>query len=460
MPVTSIQRLLVSLVFTGLLILTVCLGIAHGATQVRSGPSAVTARSLWVTPLSLDFGPVGVDLTSDPQVVTITNVSSHTLPTFVGGGVYPPFYVSGSGCVGLAPGASCQFNYSFSPTATGTFTTTSTTYVGGELFSVALRGAGVGPGLTVNPLSLDFGSVVSGTTSSPQVVTIKNTGASLLTNFAGGSVPPPFSVVGSGCAGGLLPGESCQFTYRFSPTAAGTFTDTSSTYTNAGTFVVELQGRGRTFLSSGQRVTPRSLDFGPVGVGTTSDPLVVTITNQSFLTLTNFAGGGVYPPFSALQNCAGGVPPLASCQYFFRFAPTATGVFSTTSNSSNSAGSFSIALRGTGVGPGLTASPLSLDFGPVPIGETSDPQLVTIRNTGMSTLTNFAGGGVYPPFSATQNCAGGVPPGESCHYTFHFAPTEKGRFATTSNSSTNAGALTIYLQGGKDLLVFLPLVLR
>jgi hypothetical protein len=131
----------------------------------------------------------------------------------------------------------------------------------------------------------------------------------------------------------------------------------------------------------------------------------------------------------------------------------------TASNSSNSAGSFSIALRGTGVGPGLTVSPLVLDFGPVPIGETSDPQMVTISNTGMSTLTNFAGGGVIPPFSAVQNCAGGVPPGESCQYTFRFAPTAKGRFATTSNSSTNAGSFAVYLQGGKNLLVFLPLAM-
>lgn len=461
MSIASIQRLLVSLVLIGLLVVTVHLGIAYGAAQVNSRLSAAAAqRSVWVTPLSLDFGPVGVGLTSDSQVVVITNVSSYTLPTFAGGGVSPPFHVSGSGCVGLAPGASCQFNYSFSPTATGTFSATSTVYVGGESFSVALQGTGAGPGLTVNPLSLDFGSVLSGTTSSPQVVTIKNTGDSLLTNFAGGSVPPPFSVMGSGCAGGLLPGESCQFTYRFSPTASGTFTDTSSMYTNAGTFAVELQGRGRTFLSSGQRVTPRSLDFGPVGVGATSELLVVTITNQSFLTLTDFAGGGVSPPFGAGQNCAGGVPPFSSCQYTFRFEPTEAGVFTTTSNSSNSAGSFSIALRGTGVGPGLTTSPLSLDFGPVAIGETSDPQIVTIRNTGMSTLTNFAGGGVSPPFGAGQNCASGVLPGESCQYTFQFAPTAKGRFATTSNSSTNAGSFTIHLQGGKNLWVFLPLVIR
>ena len=72
-------------------------------------------------------------------------------------------------------------------------------------------------------------------------------------------------------------------------------------------------------------VTPLVLDFGPVGVGETSSTLTVTITNNGNATLANFAGGGVNPPFGASQNCAAGVLPGASCQYFFDFSPTATG---------------------------------------------------------------------------------------------------------------------------------------
>lgn len=383
MSIISIQRLLVGLVLVGLLIVTVHLGIAYGAAQVNSGLSASTAPSLWVTPLILDFGPVGVGETSDPQVVTIKNVGNDTLTNFAGGGVNAPFNATQNCAGGVPAGGSCQYNFTFAPTEVGTFTATSRSSTNAGSFSIELRGEGVGAGLHVTPLSLDFGSVFSGSTSVQQVVTIRNTGLSTLDGFAGGGVNPPFGAT-QNCASGVPPGGTCQYFFSFSPTSGGTFSATSNSSTNAGPFSIDLQGRGRTVIfPSGQRVTPRSLDFGPVGVGATSDPLVVTITNQSFFTLTSFAGGGVSPPFSAGQNCAGGVPPFSSCQYTFRFAPTEAGVFTTTSNSSNSAGPFSIALRGAGVGPGLTVSPLSFDFGPVvTIGETSDPQIATIRNTG------------------------------------------------------------------------------
>jgi len=423
--------------------------------------SAAATPKLWVTPLVLDFGPVGVGMTSASQVVTITNLGAATLTNFAGGGVNAPFHASQNCAGGVAPGASCQYFFNFAPSAVGTFTTTSNSSTSAGPFSIELRGTGVGAGLQVNPLSLDFGSVYSGTTSATQIVTIRNTGLSTLTNFAGGGVYPPFNA-SQNCAGGVAPGANCQYFFSFTPTGAGTFSTTSNSSTTAGPFSIALKGTGRTAVfGSGQRVTPLSIDFGPVGVGFKSGPQIVTITNQSlFLTITNFAGGGVLPPFSAQQNCASGVPPGDSCQYFFYFAPTATLTSSTTSNTTNSFGSFSIQLRGTGAGAGLHVTPLSLDFGPVTLYTSSVPQIVTIHNTGMTTLTNFAGGGVLPPFSATQNCAGGVPAGASCQYFFRFTPTAIGRPATTSNSSTNAGSFSIQLYGGEMIPVFLPLVMR
>jgi len=154
------------------------------------------------------------------------------------------------------------------------------------------------------------------------------------------------------------------------------------------------------------------------------------------------------PQFTATQNCAGGVAPGASCQYTFRFTPTSAGVFTTTSNSSTSAGPFVITLRGEGIGPSFFVSPQSLDFGYVPVGILSAPQVVTLTNTSPTTVTNFAGGMPPAPFTATQNCAGGVPPGGSCQYTFRFQPAALGRFTTTSNTSTNGGPFVIRLAGG------------
>jgi hypothetical protein len=418
---------------------------------------------LWATPLELDFGPVGVGTTSETQTVTITNLGDATLTDFAGGAPPDTQFSGVQTCGGgVAPGASCQYFFTFSPTAAGAFTTTSHSSTNAGPFDITLRGTGAGPEVVVSPFSLDFGSVRIGGTSTEQTVTIRNTGLARLTDFADS---PPLDLQFSGvqtCGSGVGPGASCQYIFTFSPAAVGAFTTTSTSSTNAGPFTIELLGRGRMgYLGSGQRVTPRGIDFGPVAVGTASGPLTVTVMNQSLLDgVSDFVAGGVSPPFFASENCGPDLLPGENCQFSFTFSPTAVGVFTATSHTSHSDGSFTITLRGTARHPTLAASPLALDFGPVPLFASSPPQVVTIRNLGPGTLTDFAGGGVAPPFFALQNCAGGVPPGGSCEYTFHFAPTAEGRYSAVSSSITNGGPFSIRLYGGRIQTVFLPLLMR
>lgn len=206
--------------------------------------------------------------------------------------------------------------------------------------------------------------------------------------------------------------------------------------------------------------SPISLDFGPVGVGSTSPVQSVTITNTGSVLLTNFAGGNPGAPFGASQNCAGGVAPGATCQISYSFSPTQAGAATGTSSISTNAGTITIYLQGTGVGAAASVSPLVIDFGPVLLGTTSSQQIVTIKNTGLATLANFAGGSPGAPFNATQNCAGGVAPGGSCQYFFSFSPTSPGRFHRTSSSSSNGGNIVIELWGGELLKTYLPLVTR
>jgi hypothetical protein len=448
---------------THLIAATLLIALCGSPAQRQTGEAAPlagsTAPSLWVTPLRLDFGPVGVGETSNQQVVTITNNGNATLAGFAGGAVHSPFNASQNCAAGVPPGESCQYFFQFSPTETGVFTATSSSSTNAGPFSIELLGEGVGPGLHVNPLALDFGLVLVGNTDT-QAVTIHNTGLSKLNWFMGYYEPPFHS--GAFCTQGILPGESCDFYISFSPTEAGTFTATVDFDSDAGPFSIDLMGQGRTdAFESGQRVTPRTLDFGPVGVGLSAPTLAVTITNQSlFQTITNWAGGGVFPPFTASQNCAGGVPPNGSCQLYYTFQPTETGVFTATSDLTNSYGSFTIQLRGEGAGAGISASPLRLDFGAVAPGDTSAMQTVTVRNTGLATLTDFSGGGMYPPFNAFTSCAVGVPPGGECQLSYVFEPTERGRFSASSNVWTNAGGITIEMSGGLEVpalaLAFYP----
>ena len=453
-----LTTILSSVVF---LLITTTLAIAQAgapadvsAQAAEESIQSTGVASAWVTPLEIDFGPVGVGFTSPARTVTITNTGASTLTNFAGGMPPDPQFTATQNCAGdVAPGASCQYTFRFSPTATGVFSTTSNSSTNAGNIVITLRGRGVGAGLHVTPLSLDFGRVLSGTLSPPQVVTIRNTGAMTLTNFAGGAPFDPQFTVTQNCASGVPPGGSCQYTFRFQPAATGVFSTTSNSSTNAGSFQIALQGRGTTAgppPANDKWVTPLEIDFGPVGVGFTSLPQTVTITNTGTNPLTGFAGGAPFDPqFTATQNCAGGVAPGASCQYTFRFTPTSAGVFTTTSNSSTNAGPFVITLRGQGIGPSFFVSPQSLDFGYVPVGAFSAPQVVTITNTSPTTVTNFAGGAPFDlQFSATQTCASGVPPGGSCQYTFRFKPATLGRFTTTSNTSTNGGPFVIRLAGG------------
>ena len=424
--------------------------------------AAVPAPGQWVTPLELDFGPVGLGATGPTLSVTITNSGNVPLTGWAGGGVNAPFGASQDCNIvgGVLPGHSCHYYFSFSPTVAGTFSATSSSSTNAGPFTIIVHGQGVGARATYNSRALDFGDVyASGRfagTAPTQVVTITNTGLAPLTNWAGGGVSSPFSA-SQDCniVGGVLPGHSCHYYFDFSTFASGTFTATSTSTTNGGTIVVDLMGKAHPLVitGGGQQITPRSLDFGPIGVGDTAD-LEVAITNHGTTNITGWAGGGVSAPFSASQDCniSGGLPPGATCHFYYRFSPTSAGVFSDVSTAADSFGDFSIDLQGTGVAPSMTTSPLWLDFGPVALGF-HPTQVVTVTNTGLTPLTGWAGGGVPSPFSGSQDCnvAGGLLPGQSCHFYYTFAPAALGAFSSTSTFSTNAGPASIKLQGREVL---------
>jgi hypothetical protein len=441
---------------------------------IRGGPHAkavALTASQWVTPLELDFGPVGVSATSPQMVATITNSGSAPLTGWAGGGVNSPFTASQDCNIagGILPGKSCHYYFTFSPTAPGTFSATSTSSTNAGPIHIILHGTGVGASLTYDAHALDFGdrytNKVTPGTAPTQVVTIRNTGMAPLTGWAGGGVSSPFSA-SQDCniAGGVLPGHSCHYFFGFSTSSIGSFSATSTSSTNGGTITVNLSGKTHTIILSGggQQVSPLALDFGPVGIGSTAQ-LSTTVTNNGLINITGWAGGGVSAPFNGLQDCniTGGLPPGGTCHFIYTFRPTSAGSFSSTSNVTDSFGNFSISLQGTGVAPSMYADALWLDFGPVGIANSSR-QIVTITNTGLTPLTGWAGGAVPPPFNGFQDCniAGGVLPGNSCHFYYTFSPSSTGFFSATSSFSTNAGTIHIKMQGQGLPSTFLPAILK
>ncbi|MEP4545556.1 MAG: choice-of-anchor D domain-containing protein [Saccharospirillum sp.] len=402
---------------------------------------------------SLDFGTVASGLMSE-RTVWVTNTGTEEVTGFTGGIPNSGRYSLDQTCSPLLPGASCALTYTYSPALNGRNDAESTLDSSAGAVVVTLTGAAVGSPLWVDTQQLNFGPQGVGSMSDVLSITLTNQGNEVIDSFAGGGPSNRHFTGSQDCAGGLAPGNSCSFNYRFTPESVGEIEGFTSISTSVGSISLDFRGTG---VGPELWVTPRVIDFGPVEVGATLTR-EVAISNVGAADLSDFAGGGFVSsaPFSATQNCAGGVLPDSSCQYQFTFEPTEIGEVIATSNSSTNAGSFSIEVRGEGVpagslpteGADMQASPLVLDFGPVPVGDVSPAQSVSIENMGDAILSNFAGGGVSGAnFNGFQNCAGGLAPGNTCEFTYTFLPDEEGEFSGSTSISTDAGTVTIEMSG-------------
>jgi hypothetical protein len=136
------------------------------------------------------------------------------------------------------------FDYWFAPSATGSFSATSSVDFDGQNFAIKVSGSATDQFL-VTPTTLVFGSEAIGTTSPVQQVTITNvSGSSVVGNPEGGALSPPFND-SQNCEGvTLAPGGSCVFDYWFAPSATGSFSATSSVDFDGQNFAIKVSGKG------------------------------------------------------------------------------------------------------------------------------------------------------------------------------------------------------------------------
>ena len=229
--------------------------------------------------------------------------------------------------------------------------------------------------IAINTTVLDFGEVTAGDTSLSINVTLTNTGGAAYgpINIYGGAPPSAEFSASQNCQGNTLtPAASCNISYRFSPTGAGSFSDTS-TFTvsdgpqiNGEDFAVTMTGVGVAPIS----VSPLALDFGGVVVDETSSPMTVIVTNITASPFGPVSITGGAPPtaeFNASQNCQGNTLAAgASCSLTFTFSPSAPGLFSDTSTFTIDEGgpSFEFTVTLTGCGGDSDQCPGGADFNP------------------------------------------------------------------------------------------------
>ncbi len=211
-----------------------------------------------VAPLNLLFGSVPLNATKAIPVV-ITNTSSVSQkPNYAGGAPNDPTHFGGSqNCAGitLSAGGSCQFTYTFTPKTLGAHSSSTTIDIDSQSFSITMSGTGTtASGLSIAPTTINFGSVLVGTTSAAMTATVTNGSSATVgpLNVVGGAPAAPFAAAQS-CAGvTLTAGGTCKFSYTFAPTAPGPASGSSSFTINGEAFSVSLSGNGTSVSSLNQ----------------------------------------------------------------------------------------------------------------------------------------------------------------------------------------------------------------
>ncbi len=188
----------------------------------------------------------------------------------------------------------------------------------------------------ISPTSLAFLTQVINSISSPQVVTLSNTGQGPLniTSITLGGTNPGQFTQSNNCGTTLAPSASCQISVSFSPITAGSktamLTIVSNDPKNPSLVVQPITG---TAVASNPGVSPSSLTFS-AAVGAISPAQTITITNVtaasiSFNATSAFALGGTNPaqfsftltPGSPCNN-GGVLPGNSSCTVAVQFKPT------------------------------------------------------------------------------------------------------------------------------------------
>jgi hypothetical protein len=306
-------------------------------------------------------------------------------------------------------------------------------------------GAPQTPIVSLSSTALDFGTVLFGTTTLGQKVTLTNTGnATLKIKTIQGSNPLDFALY-KGCPASLAPGENCNFTIGFTPSTAGTLTGTISVRDNApgSPHQVSLTGIGS---MPTVQLSATSLDFGTVAVGSTGSTQTVSLTNASSNNLTNISVSSGSGEFAQTNDCPGSLAPSASCTIAVTFSPAsgATRTANLTINDSDPSSPQLVGLTGTGASGSVSLSPASLAFPNQAIYSTSPAKSTTLTNTGSASLeiiSILASG----DFAQTNTCPASLGPGASCTINVTFTPSSIGArtgFVTLSDTdATNLQTL-------------------
>ncbi len=341
-----------------------------------------------VNPSSLNFGSVEVGVSKDLSF-QIKNTAGGSLSGTVSLSGADYVLVSGGGSFDLGAGATHTVRVRFTPTSIGAKACKVSTGTG-ACPDVTCTGSGTpAPACIITPSSLSFDSLQVGSYRD-LTFSIENDGGGELVGNVRESCAG-FSVVSGGGAFSLGAGESRIVTVRYAPITAAA--ETCLVATGAGSCpTVRCTGVGKPGAVG--LVTPDTLDFGPVQIGSRAD-LDFTIVNVGIGVLAGSVSESC-GRFSIAEG-AGAFALSAGDTHTvtIRFTPTTVAAETCAVDLGTWLCPPVVCLGRGEMGPECQVFPQVVNFGQVEVGSYGE-EVFQIRNVGGGTLSG----------SVSEACAG------------------------------------------------------
>jgi hypothetical protein len=214
--------------------------------------------------------------------------------------------------------------------------------------------------VSLTPATLKFVSTKVGSTSAAKIVTLKNTGGTVLKITAGGikigGANATSFIKTTTCGTTVAAGGSCTISLSFKPLVAGALTASLTVADNAAGSPQSVSMSGTaTAVVPVVLLTPKTVTFLSTTVGAASAVKVVTLKNTGKGVL-NITTGGIKitgaqaTSFTKTTTCGTTVAPAASCTISITFKPKATGAATASLTVADNAATSpqTVSMKGTG----------------------------------------------------------------------------------------------------------------
>ncbi|MBR1803850.1 MAG: choice-of-anchor D domain-containing protein [Muribaculaceae bacterium] len=296
-----------------------------------------------------------------------------------------------------------------------------------------------GSGVSVDPTSLSFGgdSFYFGNTEEKNVTVSNSTDAAVAVSIDGDNadqfeIKNNVTSVAAGTTNGTI-------TVVYIPTAAGTHTATL----HVGNMTVALSGQAVTPPTPTIAVNPTTLNFGTVAVNSSNNTKTFTVNGTNLTSDITLTATGDYFSVSPTTIESADANGTHTITVTFN-APATAGTYSgTITIASEGAEPKTVGLSGTADNVSYSGTvetengTLSLDFGTVNIGQTSEKLSIKVTNTGNTAFTpSFSIDNPTFSIEATRSITAGT----SGYFDVTFTPAAAGK--TTGHLAVTIGEQT------------------